>query len=106
MTFKIIDGGLTDSPADHKKKIVNKVEQLKLFVAHMRALEKTIAAVKNMAIKIEWDELDKRLTSCHDQILDTLSYVKRSTNKKKQDKLDLDKPKKVNLKIVELKNKD
>jgi len=106
MTFKIIDGGLTDSPTEQKKKLINKVEQLKLFVAHMRTLEKTIAAVKTMAIKIEWDELDKRLTSCHDQILDTLSYVKRSTKEKKQAKMNLDKPKKINLKIVELKDKD
>ena len=100
MTFKIIDGGQTDSPTKVKIKLDNKIEQLKVFVSHMRALENSIASVKTMALKVEWKELDKRLTSCHDQILDTLAYVKKSTSDKKQDKIKLDKPKKNHLKIV------
>ena len=106
MTFKIIDGGNSDTPAEKKKNINNKIEQLKVFVSHMRALENSISSIKTMASKMKWDGLDKRLTSCHDQILDTLSYVKKSTNNKKQDKLDLDKPKNVKFKLVVLKDKD
>lgn len=106
MTFRIIDGGSPESPTQKKKQLSNKVEQLKIFVNHMRALEKSIASIKLMAQKVEWDLLDKRLTSCHDQILDTLSFVKKSTNEKKQDRLNLDKPIKTKLKIVELKDKE
>ena len=100
MTFEIIDGGQTDSPTKVKTKLNSKIEQLKIFVSHMRALENSIASIKTMALKIEWKDLDKRLTSCHDQILDTLAYVKKSTSDKKQDKIKLDKPKKNHLKIV------
>jgi len=82
MTFKIIDGGCNETPEEKKKNIVNKIEQLKVFVNHMRALENSIASIKSMATKIEWDELDKRLTSCHDQVLDTLAYVKKSSKGK------------------------
>jgi len=100
MTFEIIDGGQIDSPTKIKTKLDNKIEQLKVFVSHMRALENSIASVKTMALKIEWVDLDKRLTSCHDQILDTLAFVKKSSNDKKQDKINLDKPKKNYLKII------
>jgi len=82
MSFKIIDGGSDETPKDKKKTIINKVEQLKVFVSHMRALENTISSIKTVAVKLEWYELDKRLTSCHDQVLDTLSFVKNSTKGK------------------------
>jgi prefoldin subunit 5 len=106
MTFRIIEGGSPESPTQKKKQLSDKVEQLKIFVSHMRSLEKSIASIKSMAHQIEWDDLDKRLTSCHDQILDTLSFVKKSTNDKKQDRLNLDKPIKTKLKIVKLKDKE
>lgn len=79
MCFEIIDGGKSKTPVDDQ----TKNEQLALFVSHMRTLEKTIASVKTLAVKLEWIELDKRLTSCHDQILDTLSFVKKSSKDKK-----------------------
>ena len=51
-----------------------------------------------MAVKMDWLELDKRLTSCHDQILDTLSYVKKST--KTQKIKNETKPNKNHLKVI------
>ncbi len=107
MSFKIIDGGRSETPNQSKENLTNKIEQLKVFVAHMRSLERTIASIKTMAVKIEWTDLDKRLTSCHDQILDTLSYVKKSTKGKELLKDDMDKPPSRNhLKVVELKDKE
>jgi hypothetical protein len=100
MSFEIIDGGQSKD----KKTVINKVEQLKLFVSHMRALEGTIASIKTMAVKMEWLDLDKRLTSCHDQILDTLSYVKKSTKEQKiKNEINSNKN---HLKIVSLKDKE
>jgi hypothetical protein len=96
MSFKIIDGGQSDPP----KNPVNKIEQLRLFVSHMRALERTIASIKTVANKMKWTELDKRLTSCHDQILDTLVYVKKTTKDKKVSMNT--KPSKKHLKIITL----
>jgi hypothetical protein len=92
MTFEIIDGGNNKSPKQTKSTLVSKSEQLKIFVSHMRTLEMSIASVKTMALKIEWDELDKRLTACHDQIMDTLKYVKKSSKDKKILIDDMDKP--------------
>lgn len=82
MSFKIIDGGADETPKEKKKNIAKRVEQLKIFVTHMRALENTITSIKNVAVKMEWHDLDKKLTSCHDQILDTLAFVKNSTKGK------------------------
>jgi len=100
MSFEIIDGGMNDTPKDKKKKLVNKVEQLKVFVSHMRALENTISSIKTVAAKMEWHELNKKLTSCHDQVLDTLAYVKNSTKGKIVERDKPDKPKNF-LKLLE-----
>ena len=93
MSFKIIDGGSDDTPKEKKKQIIDKIEQLKLFVSHMRALENTISSIKTVAAKMEWNELNLKLTSCHDQILDTLSFVKNSTKGKIIERDDPDKSK-------------
>jgi len=100
MSFKIIDGGSNKSPTEKKKQIVNKVEQLKVFVSHMRALENTISSIKTVAAKMEWNELNLKLTSCHDQVLDTLAYVKHSTKGKIVERDKPNKPKNF-LKLLE-----
>ncbi len=81
--FEIIDGGTDLTPELKKKQDNHKFEQLKVFVAHMRTLENSISTIQTMAGKIKWHELDSRLVSCHNQILDTLSFVKNSSNMKK-----------------------
>jgi hypothetical protein len=75
MSFKIIDGGNDKTPKEN-------IEQLKVFVSHMRALENSISSIKTLASDMKWNELNLKLTSCHDQILDTLAYVKNSTKSK------------------------
>jgi len=77
MAFQIIDGGKS-KVKDTVKDTVNKEEQLKMFIQHMRTIESSIASVKTMAIKIDWHELNVMLISCHKQILDTLKYVKET----------------------------
>ncbi len=88
MVFKVIHGK-RKSREGQKKIADTKAEQLKYFVSHMRTLEGSISSIKTMAVKLEWDELNKRLISCHKHILDTLSYVKRETSKVESDKLKL-----------------
>ena len=91
MELKVLDG--KKEPIEiRKKKLMKKVEQLKYFVSHMRTLETSIASIKVMASKIEWVELDERLSECHKNILDTLSFVKNSTKQNKQGILDLENP--------------
>ena len=74
MSLKIIQGGNIN--------LEMQSEQLKMFVSHMRSLESNIASIAAMASKMEWKELNLKLIACHDQILDTLSYVKNSSKSK------------------------
>lgn len=90
--FDIIDGGSPESPEEKKRKADQEIEQLQVFVGHMRSVENSISAIKNIALKMKWYELDSRLNECHRQIVDTLSFVKRSSKAKKVLKGNLDKP--------------
>lgn len=94
MSFKIIDGGNDKTPKEN-------IEQLKVFVSHMRALENSISSIKTLAADIKWDELNIKLTSCHDQILDTLAYVKNSTKTKIEEKNTNNKKPKNYLKLLD-----
>lgn len=95
--------GKKESPLLRKKNAVKKVEQLKYFISHMRTLENSISSIKTMAVKLEWDELNIRLISCHKHILDTLAYVKQSGKLNDKELTNLNKPKKKtnHLRVVE-----
>lgn len=105
MSFKIIQGG-GESPEKTKLKSESKSEQLKLFVAHMRGLENSIASIKFMAQKIEWDELDSMLDVCHKQVIDALSFVKNSTKSKIEKINKFNNKKKVQLKLIPSNDKE
>lgn len=102
MTLKKIIGK-KESPEIRKKNAEKKIEQLKYFISHMRTIENSISSVKSMAVKLEWDELNLKLISCHKHILDTLSFVKESGKLNKLEIQNLNKPKQKtsHLKIVE-----
>jgi len=100
MSFKIINGG-NKSLNENKKDISREVEQLKLFVSHMRAIENSITSVNDMASSLKWPELNVRLIQCKKQILETLAFVRNSTKSKIQQRDNIDKPNNRNyLKIV------
>ena len=98
--FEIIDGGTSNTPDEEKKNTNKQIEQLKLFVSHMREIENSIATVSHIATRMEWHELNIKLISCHKHILDTLSFVKSSTKMKKIDKEKLTNIKKDHLTIL------
>jgi len=81
--LKVIKGGAKESPEDIEKKLNERWDQMNGFVSHMRVLENSINNIKNAATKIDWIELDSKLNDCHNQILDTLSYVKNSSKMKR-----------------------
>ena len=98
--FEIIDGGISKTPDEEKKDVGEQIEQLKLFVSHMRQIENSITSVQRIAVGMEWHELNIKLISCHKHILDTLSFVKSSTKMKKIDKEKLTNIKKDHLTIL------
>lgn len=105
MVLKTIKGK-KESPEIRKKNAEKKIEQMQFFISHMRTLENSIASVKTMAVKLEWDELNRRLLTCHKHVIDTLAFVKQSGKLGQREILELNKPKqKTNhLRIVEPSN--
>jgi hypothetical protein len=74
----IIDGGTPVKPLVTKK---DAAERIKVFVSHLRAIEKSVSMVQRIAENMNWPELAKMARENHSGLLNTLSYVKNYEKK-------------------------
>lgn len=68
--LKVIEGEFKE---DNRERLNSKLQML---VNHTRNLENSLAIINNLALTLQWEDLNEKVSSCRHDLLQLLKYIK------------------------------